>query len=140
MAHGHTLIKAGAVHPAMLPPPVQGFFTAHSQRDPRLLDPLLDDGFVGHVNGRELRGAAALRQELASLAAAFPDAAYTVQDGVREGDRVAVRWEMEGTQRGPFGGRPASGRRVRGTGLTLFRVTAGHIAELWTCWTTGAEG
>lgn len=108
----------------MLPAAVQGFFAAHTRRDPHLLDPVLSADFVGHVQGRELRGPAAMRQEVERMAASFPDASYSVLDGVREGDRVAVRWEMSLPPRG----RAAP---VRVGGLTLFRVPAGHIAELW---------
>ncbi|MEA3144457.1 MAG: hypothetical protein QOG31_1781 [Thermoplasmata archaeon] len=118
----------------MLPPPVQAFYDAYNQHDARLLDAVLAPAYVGHVNGREVAGLGAARQVVGAFIAAFPDCAYTVLDGVREADRVAVRWEMAGTHRGTFMDRPPTGRRVHAAGVTLFRVAEGRIAELWSFW------
>ncbi|HUR61988.1 MAG TPA: ester cyclase [Candidatus Thermoplasmatota archaeon] len=118
----------------MLPPAVQGFYDAYNRHDALLLDAVLAPGYRGHVNGRDILGPAAARQVVAGFLAAFPDCAYTVLDGVREADRTAVRWEFMGTHKGTFAERPATGRRVKATGLTLFRVEGGRIAELWSHW------
>jgi ketosteroid isomerase-like protein len=98
---------------------VQAYFDASNRHDAALLRPLLAEGCVGHVNGRDLTGPAAAEAALAAL----PDGTYTVLDGVREGDRVAVRWQVTGTR---------DGGPVRAGGLTLFRLAGGRIAELWT--------
>jgi steroid delta-isomerase-like uncharacterized protein len=111
---------------------VQGFYDAYNRHDARLLDAVLAEGCVGHGHG--VLGPAAARQQVAGFIAAFPDCVFTVQDGVREADRVAVRWEMTGTHDGAFQGRAPTGQRVRVGGLTLFRVAGGRIAELWSHW------
>lgn len=130
---GRTAHESPGDGTAVLPAPVQGFFAAHGQRDPARLDALLADGVVAHDGGRDLRGRQAVRQAMADLLAAFPDYDCTVLDGVREGDRVAVRWDMSGTHTGPYLGRPPTGRVVRATGLTLFRLDPSHsrILETW---------
>ncbi len=53
---------------------------------------------------------------------------------VAEGDLVAVRATYSGTQEGPLGELPATGRTVRAPFLGLFRIESGRIAELWVEW------
>jgi steroid delta-isomerase-like uncharacterized protein len=66
--------------------------------------------------------------------AAVPDLRVQAEDMFAEGDRVAVRWTAEGTQSGNLLGIPASGRSFRFTGMSIFRVAAGKIAEQWEEW------
>jgi predicted ester cyclase len=64
---------------------------------------------------------------------AFPDARYTVDAVLADGDLVSGRWTMTGTQTGPlpdFGLAP-TGRPVRMHGMEIFRVRDGRLAELW---------
>lgn len=63
--------------------------------------------------------------------AAFPDARFTVEDMIAEGDRVAARLTMRGTHLGPMNGVPATGRAVVVTGMSIERVENGRIAEGW---------
>jgi predicted ester cyclase len=71
-----------------------------------LIGELVDD-FVG---GRGERGPEGFKQTVTAVKAAFPDAHFTIEDLVAEGDRVVARWRMKGTHRGPFAGFPASGQ------------------------------
>jgi predicted ester cyclase len=48
-----------------------------------------------------------------------------------EGDLVAARWTTEGTNSGPWGGRPPTGKRARFCGVNIFRFRDGKVAELW---------
>ena len=66
--------------------------------------------------------------------AAVPDLRVRAEDMFAEGDRVAVRWTAKGTQSGNLLGIPASGRSFRFTGMSVFRVAAGKIAEQWEEW------
>ncbi len=65
---------------------------------------------------------------------AVPDLRVRTEDMFADGDRVAVRWTAEGTQSGSLLGIPASGRSFRFTGMSIFRVAAGKIAEQWEEW------
>ena len=76
-------------------------------------------------------GAAALVQFLVSWRAAFPDLAISIEDLAAAGDRVAARWTLRGTHRGPFLGVPPTGRRVAVMGAEFYRLAAGQIAERW---------
>lgn len=62
---------------------------------------------------------------------AFPDLRFTVESVTGHGDRVSARLLIEGTNDGPFRGRPATGRRVRVVGQPQARIEAGKIAEFW---------
>ena len=66
--------------------------------------------------------------------AAVPDLRTRTDDIFAEGGRVAVRWTAEGTQTGELMGIPASGRSFRFTGMSIFRVADGKIAEQWEEW------
>ena len=62
---------------------------------------------------------------------AFPDVQFTVHDLFAEGDRVVARWSYVATNTGPFLGRPATGKRVTDTGINIFRIENGKIADMW---------
>jgi len=69
---------------------------------------------------------------------AFPDLHIQVDAIFAEGDKVVVRWTATGTQRGELMGIPASGKKVKYTGITIYRVADGKIAESW--WAFDAFG
>lgn len=62
---------------------------------------------------------------------AFEDMALTIEDQIAEGDRVATSWTMTGTHTGDFSGVPATGRPVRMSGISLYRIEADRMAEAW---------
>jgi steroid delta-isomerase-like uncharacterized protein len=62
---------------------------------------------------------------------AFPDLSFTVHDAVAAGDRVAVRWDAEGTHSGDLRGLPATGRRLRFAGQTFYELRDGQVAGHW---------
>jgi steroid delta-isomerase-like uncharacterized protein len=76
-----------------------------------------------------MQGIEALRAQLRAVQQAFPDVQITVHDLVAEGDLVAVRWTLKGTQREPFAGIPATGRTVSVGGMIMHRLREGKIVE-----------
>jgi len=69
---------------------------------------------------------------------AFPDLTITDHFTAACADIVAVRWTARGTSRGEYMGVPATGRLVEFTGVSMYRVEDGKIAEIWdTCNTLG---
>ena len=63
--------------------------------------------------------------------AAFPDIAFTVDQLVAEGDLVVSRWTARATHEGTWLGVAASGAPVEWTGINVFRIACGRIAESW---------
>jgi steroid delta-isomerase-like uncharacterized protein len=66
-----------------------------------------------------------------SLFAAFDDVRLTIHDALGEGDRVAVRFSIEGTHRDVFLGLPPSGKRLTFDGITIFRFEGHQCVERW---------
>jgi hypothetical protein len=49
-------------------------------------------------------------------------------------NRVAILWSLRGTQRGEYRGAPARGNGIFTSGVDIFRIVDGNIAEIWTVW------
>lgn len=71
-----------------------------------------------------------LRAELET----FPDAHETVEDLIAERDKVAARMTFSGTQLGPLGTYPPSGKRLTSDYLAIYRLEKGLIVEIWAEW------
>jgi len=54
-----------------------------------------------------------------------------ILDMITEGDKVAVRYTVEGTHEGDLFGVPPTGRRVSIESMTVGRVSDGKIREHW---------
>ena len=89
-----------------------------------------DVAFHGLAGG-DLHGVEATKAFIAAYRAAFPDAMSTVEDQVAEGDKVVTRWRARGTNGGPLGELPATGRVFDVGGITIERFAGGRIAEVW---------
>jgi len=116
---------------------VTAFVHAISEQEWATLDALVAENVVrrSRTYGQpELRGRAQLVQFLKNEAMTFPDAHQKILYLVAEGDRVAAALQFTGTQRGPMGPFPASGRRVHANFLAMFRLEDGRIAEVWVEW------
>jgi len=73
-----------------------------------------------------------IRRAVAGWRAACPDLSMQVEDVLAEGDEVVVRWIATGTQAGEWKGLPPTGKHVRVTGQSTFRIVQGKIAREWT--------
>jgi len=62
---------------------------------------------------------------------AFPDLKVSVVLTVAEGDLVTVLWTASGTNTGQGNGLPATGKKVAGRGITIWRIVNGKIREEW---------
>jgi steroid delta-isomerase-like uncharacterized protein len=79
----------------------------------------------------DLKGVEAVKGYITAFRTAFPDAHFTLEDMFGDGERVAARWRLAGTQTGLFRGKPPTGKQVTLSGNTLFRLQGGKIAEMW---------
>jgi predicted ester cyclase len=106
-----------------------GRFNERENRDAFLnaYDP--DVALHGYPGG--LQGLDGLRRFHEALWEAFPDARLTIEDLVVEGDRVALRYRLQGTHRGPYLGVAPTGVGFDVEGLTLLRLADGRVAEEW---------
>ncbi len=84
--------------------------------------------------GVEVRSREALGRFLRQDAVTFPDGQMRLDRLVAEGQCVAFYGEYTGTQRGPMGPFPATGKSVAVAASGLFRLSDGKIAEFWILW------
>jgi steroid delta-isomerase-like uncharacterized protein len=71
------------------------------------------------------------RQRVLYSRRAFPDLQFTIQDMIVAADRVAVRWDAEGTHQADVAGLVATGRRLRFAGQTIYAVAEGLVSGHW---------
>lgn len=62
----------------------------------------------------------------------FPDLTNSIDAQIAEEDTVVTRWTFRGTNLGEFEGRPATGRAVKVSGITMERLESGRVVERWT--------
>jgi steroid delta-isomerase-like uncharacterized protein len=82
----------------------------------------------GLINLEEFRAFAA------HLQSAFPDLRVTIDDTIAEGDRVALRWQLQMTHTGQFLRYPATNKKVNISGITIFRMASGKLVAGWDKW------
>ena len=92
---------------------------------------LLAPNFTLHVPLPCSPGIQGINDVILACRAAFEDLNVTVEDMVAEGDKVAVRFTAHGTHNGAFMGLPPTGKPIAMTGMEIFRIENGRIAELW---------
>ena len=93
------------------------------------VDDLLTEDYVLHYPGFPPSGRDAFKRIVPMFRTACPDLQATLEEFVVEGDRVAARFAWTGTHLGELLGVPPTGRRVHVTGIGLYRVRDGRIAE-----------
>jgi predicted ester cyclase len=76
-------------------------------------------------------GASGARAWLEAQWSAFPDLTLTDLHSVACGDIVAVRWTARATSKGPFLGVTPTGDMVEFTGVSMYRIEDGSVAEIW---------
>jgi predicted ester cyclase len=68
---------------------------------------------------------------LGALLTGFPDVRHTVEAVITEGDVVVIRYRATGTHAGEFQGYAPTGKAVTWTGINIYRIECGRIAEVW---------
>jgi predicted ester cyclase len=106
---------------------------AINQRNLAALPMVLDPDVVHHAAGGypDVTGTDGIMAMMGAFPAAFSDLHYTIEFWVVEGDILVERYAATGTQDGPLGDIPASGRSATWTGVNIFRLDCGRIAEVW---------
>lgn len=72
-----------------------------------------------------------VKRMLGAILAGFPDYRGRVEQVITEVDLVVLRWTATGTHRGTFQGLAPTGKQATWTGITIFRIECGRIAEVW---------
>jgi steroid delta-isomerase-like uncharacterized protein len=95
-------------------------------------DELVAHSFVDHEAGSHpATGPEAEKKLLTSVAEAFPDWRWDIQEMLAVEDKVITRYVARGTHRGEFMGAPPTGREVEAGGINIVRLKGGKIVESW---------
>jgi len=116
---------------------IRRFLDAWNSRQPEAFDDLIAPDVVRHCEatpGVEVRSLHQVKEFLRQDTAVFPDSVQTVRLLVAEGNLVAAWTTYEGTQQGPIGPLPPSGRKAQFDFGAVFRIDGGKIAEWWVTW------
>ncbi len=116
---------------------IRRFEEAMNTRQLHLLDDIIAPNFVRHCQATphlDIRSLEQFKDFLRQDVATFPDNIQTFTHVVAEEDFVGVWATYEGTQMGPMGPFPPSGKKVRFDFGGVLRVENGKFAELWITW------
>jgi len=100
--------------------------------DVEAVDRFLADEYIIHSDpGDPWDGAtltrAGFKERLTASRGPFPDLHFDISETIAQDDRVAIAWTMRGTQSGPLGPVPPTGRRISVQGMTVYYFRDGHI-------------
>src|SRR3954469_11219306 len=104
-----------------------------NRRSPATLQDILAPEVVHHAAGgypavMNRDGVTAMMNDFLR---AFPDLRYTYDLLLVRDDYVVQRYTATGTHQAPLGQLAPSGRRATWTGINIFRIHCGRIAEVW---------
>jgi steroid delta-isomerase-like uncharacterized protein len=86
---------------------------------------------IPHSSGQGPTDAAAMKESLSTWRKAIPNIHLASDDVIAVDGKVIVRWTITGTHKGELFGIPATGRDIAFSGITIFRLAGGKIAEFW---------
>jgi steroid delta-isomerase-like uncharacterized protein len=97
-----------------------------------LIDDMLTDDFVEHEQFPGMTpDREGVKQFFGMFKAAFPDATFTPEQVLAEGDLVAARVRIRGTHQGEFVGVPASGRSIDVQAMDIVHFRDGIATAHW---------
>ena len=98
----------------------------------------------GPASDQETRGIEAVKKVDMGYATAYPNAQYKIQEIFASGDKVVVRWSIQGTHLGERNGLRISGgtqdllptnQEIHVNGVHIYRFNhSGKIVESWAMW------
>jgi steroid delta-isomerase-like uncharacterized protein len=98
------------------------------------VEEFVTEDFVNHEAWPgEDPGYEGFRLRLRRLREAIPDLRMEVHECLAEGDLVAYRATLTGTQTGPLQGIPATGRPFSAQQMHFLRLRDGKASEHWAC-------
>jgi steroid delta-isomerase-like uncharacterized protein len=97
-----------------------------------LYDDILSSNLVFHgPDAIDIIGIDAYKENVTFIRTSFPDFKVTLNELIITGDKGVVRWTMTGTNTGPFGELPPTGKKMSVSGVNIIHVVDGKISEEW---------
>lgn len=89
------------------------------------------DDYVAHGWGPEPINLSQEEEDTTAFRRAFPDIHKEIEDLIAEGDKVVLRYRFTGTHENEFEGIEPTGTEVSTSGIFIYRIEDGRIAESW---------
>ena len=97
-----------------------------------VMDEMFSPDFIFHSGtGEDVHGLEVFKKQNSEFFRACPDLHFSIDDMIVEGDKVATRWTLTGTQKGAFAGIPATNKKRTISALYIDRLAGGKFAEEW---------
>lgn len=116
------------------------WYQAFKKNDPTLLDGVLSEAWADIPPApNQPVGSAGAKQIITELATAFPDLTIEISDVLQDGNKVAVRSEISGTQKTMLMRFQAKNRKMTIQAIDIHELEAGKIVRTWHTedWLTG---
>lgn len=100
-----------------------------NKQNPEVIDELVAPDFVDHdAPADQTPGPEGIKRTLEAVHSLLADFRVSTDDIIAEGDRIVTRHTAEATHI-PFLGFAPTGRRLRWTAISIYRIADGRIAE-----------
>ncbi len=98
-----------------------------------ILDEVYVQELVRHDCGvpEDIVGLENIKNYLQNLFNAFPDLNVTVDETIVAGNKLVQRWTLSGTNTGPMGDMPPTGKNVKVSGVSVVHMVNGKAVEIW---------
>jgi steroid delta-isomerase-like uncharacterized protein len=98
-----------------------------------LVDELVAPDYINHSPGMpgQPEGPEGIKAVVSMFRAGMPDLGVVIEDVIAGGDKVVMRYRIQGTHKGELFGVPPTGRWVSIESITVERVSGGKIREHW---------
>jgi predicted ester cyclase len=103
----------------------------YNQKNIDVLDEIMDENIINHWWEPEVNGLQTIKEYVSKNLVAFPDVKFIVEDQIAEGEKVVTRVSFTATHKGEFMGIPPTDKKVKVTGVIIFKITKGKIVETW---------
>ena len=111
---------------------VQRMIQLQVNGDLNTVDQIITPNWVDHQPPMPIpQGYEGFKQLTLAFHSAFPGFQVEIEDLLAEGDKVAVRVRLRGTNTGSFQGMPPTGKAVNVTATGIFRVVDGKVTDNW---------
>jgi steroid delta-isomerase-like uncharacterized protein len=112
---------------------VRRFWGVWEEGNIDLVDELLAPDYINHTPASpdQPTGPEGVKGVVAMFRSAIPDLRVVIEDMIAEGDKVVVRYTLEGTHEGELFGVPPTGQRLSIKSIAVERVSDGKIREHW---------
>ena len=102
----------------------------------KVVDELCTSDIMNNDPMNLVRGVEAAKGLVKKYRTAFPDCRLDIDEIFSTGDKVVTRWRYSGTQHGQLEGIAPTGRRVSGSGQTIYHFVGDRIHEAFINWDT----